>query len=451
MDAFSDRATALGGSKTTSSSGSVSVSLGIYNGDVITKSGTVGGSVSHSTGTTKGLSTLVDVNGDGLPDKVYQRSSRLYFRPQLSPWTGGGIMYGEEIQIQGISEFSKTTSTTTGYGLNTNLGYSALTAVAGEDWSKTKTQTSVYFSDVNNDGLIDIVRNGIVWFNHIEYVNGKGVPRFTAGSGDTPSPINGGGVIDDSDTQISDEEQRETIANSPLQDVIRVWVAPYAGIIKIEGNVQLQAPQGEYDEEEYAKADGVRVAIQVGGSEKWSQSIAKDNFSAITPSGVNNLPVTKWQKVYFRVQSGTVETANGSFDRVSWAPVITYTDRAEEIDPNGYSSAVFPSREGNLLSESRSLRLQQPVSFQITGHFEKPVTSDSILLQVILSNEPLKEDGSANPLYREDTVYRRVFKMEEIYSGELTASVANNTGGSNLRFSITSGSNVAWEKIKWSP
>jgi hypothetical protein len=40
------------------------------------------------------------------------------------------------------------------------------------------------------------------------------------------------------------EEQAEAIAGSLMQDAVRLWEAPYAGIIKIEGNVQLQAPQG---------------------------------------------------------------------------------------------------------------------------------------------------------------------------------------------------------------
>ncbi|MDR2042408.1 MAG: type IV secretion protein Rhs, partial [Tannerella sp.] len=454
VDGFSDRASALGGSKTTTTAMSTEVGIGPFNADLTTKSGTVGGSVSYSSSTTRGLSTLVDINGDGLPDKVYQKDSRLYYRPNIARQSATETKYGEETEIPGIREFSTSTSSTTGYGVNTNVGYYALTAVAGENWSKTRTRTTVYFSDVNNDGLVDVVRNGVVYFNHIKQVNGKAVPEFTTNSGDTPSPISGGGEIDDSDTQVSASEQAEVISNSPLQDVVRVWEAPRSGTVKIEGDVQLQAPEAGYDADEYAKADGVRVAIQVRGDEKWSQLSAKDDFTSFTPAGVSSLAVNRGDRVYFRLQSGTTDMANGSFDRVSWSPVITYTGTGEKesIDPDGYSTVSYPASEGDLRGEDRILRLLQAADFQITGHFEKPVTSDSIALEVLLANGQFLDDGvTQNPAYQEQTVFRRVFGKDETHCGDLNISVNNSIAGNNIRFRIVAETAVAWEKIRWTP
>ena len=66
---FSDKASALGGSKTTSISGSVfaGVGLGVQ---VFNKELSAGASYSYTNSTTSGLTTLIDINGDGLPDKV---------------------------------------------------------------------------------------------------------------------------------------------------------------------------------------------------------------------------------------------------------------------------------------------------------------------------------------------------------------------------------------------
>ncbi|MDR2683340.1 MAG: type IV secretion protein Rhs, partial [Dysgonamonadaceae bacterium] len=342
---FSDKATALGGSKTTSSGFSIYVGVGAGT-DLWKKSNTGGLSYGHSSSTMKGLSSLIDINGDGLADKVFVEGGALYYRPQK-----GNGEYGEKIRIEGVREISQSKSVSNSFGAKGFFGKFDV----GVDYSHATTETDIYFSDVNSDGLVDLVRKGVVYFNHMEKdAAGNLVPTFTSSSGDTPSPVIDNGQIDASGLEVDPAEQAELIANSPMQDAVRVWEAPYSGIIKIEGNVRLQSPQGDYDEDEYAQSDGVRVAIQVGGSEKWSQVIAKGNFSSFSPSGVDNLFVNKGEKVYFRVQPGVEEMSNGSFDQVSWLPVITYPGRDNLTNPNGQGTAVFRAEEGRRVSASGS-------------------------------------------------------------------------------------------------
>lgn len=88
------------------------------------------------------------------------------------------------------------------------------------------------------------------------------------------------------------------------------------------------------------------MAIQKGGSELWSQSIAKGDASAHN-AAATAVSVNKGDRIYFRVQSGTEEMGNGAFDEVVWHPVITYTG-AEEIMPNGYSTTKYEPEEGAL-------------------------------------------------------------------------------------------------------
>jgi hypothetical protein len=114
---------------------------------------------------------------------------------------------------------------------------------------------------------------------------------FTKSSAGTPSPITGGGVIDASDTEVDEEEQVQLIKYSPLLDVVRVWEAPYAGAVKVEGTAQLHAPAGSYDADAYEKADGVRMAIHVSEEEKWSKKIEKGyhtvyNANIVLPTAI---------------------------------------------------------------------------------------------------------------------------------------------------------------------
>ena len=130
----------------------------------------------------------------------------------------GEVVYGEPVKVKGISNFSTTKSSTNSFGAKAVVGWNVLTAVVGTDKSTTKTKTTQYFSDINGDGLVDLVSNGKVYFNHLEFdQSGNAVPTFTLSSADTPSPIIYGGKVDTSVMEVSKDEQAEAIKNSPME------------------------------------------------------------------------------------------------------------------------------------------------------------------------------------------------------------------------------------------
>ncbi|MDC2663187.1 SpvB/TcaC N-terminal domain-containing protein [Bacteroides ovatus] len=447
---FSDKPTALGGTTGTSTNVSFYAGVGVIDGSPW-KGNTVGGSYSHSTDNSKGLSTFVDLNGDGLPDKVYRQGGALYYRPQLRENDNGNTVYGSPIKINGISSFSTTKSSTNTGGAKATVGWMALTAEVGTDVVKTKTRTTEYFSDINGDGLIDLVSNGKVYFNHIEFdTEGNAIPTFTESSADTPSPIIYSGEIDASVITISPEEQEEAIASSPMQDIVRVWKAPKAGTVNISGAVKLISPTGDYDTDAYSKADGVRVAIQKGGTEYWNKAIAKGDVTAYEAS-VANLSVQKGDRIYFRVQSGNEETSNGAFDNVEWSPTITYSGAAE-ILPNGYSTTVYKPEEGAIYDVNTLTQLDGGPAFTLKGTFSKPITTDDVILSIIGSNDPKDANGNDNPNYIEKEIYTKSYAAAETADNAvLEANITNADKLTNFQFRITSMSNVEWTKIKWAP
>lgn len=445
---FSDKPTALGGTTSSSTSGSFYVGVGPNLGDQW-KGNTAGGSYSYSSDNSKGLSTFVDLNGDGLPDKVYRKDGAVYYRPQIRN-NNGEIEYGEPIKVKGISSISTTKSSTNSGGGKAVVGYSIATAQYGVDVSKTKTKTTEYFSDINGDGLVDLVSNGKVYFNHIEFdAQGNAVPTFTLTSADTPSPIIYGGKIDTSVITIDPTEQEELIASSPMEDMVRVWVAPKSGIVNISGTVSLVVPTGDYDAQEYEKADGVRVAIQKGGSELWSQSIAKGDASAHNTT-TTAVSVNKGDRIYFRVQSGNEETSNGAFDNVKWSPEITYTG-TEEIMPNGLSNVAYKPQDGAIYDVNTAVNVDGGKPFSIAGHFSKPQTTDDVIIKVIASNERYDDNGNPNPNFVEKEVYRAEYGWQDVVDADINADIANAEKLPNVSFVIASSSNVDWQSIKWTP
>ena len=446
---FSDKPTALGGTVSSSTSGSFYAGVG-PNDFSKWKSNTFGGSYSYSSDNSKGLSSFVDLNGDGLPDKVFRKGGKVFYRPQLKNASDGTVSYGEAIKVSGINSFATVKSSTNSGGAKGVVGWNIFTAELGLDKSRTKTKTTEYFSDINGDGLVDLVSNGKVYFNHLEFdSNGNAVPTFTLSSADTPSPIIYSGKIDASVITIDPEEQAEAIKSSPMEDIVRVWQAPRDGMVSISGTVSLIAPEGDYDKEEYAKADGVRVSIQKGKSEKWNLKIAKGDASA-HPASVDAFEIKKGERIYFRVQSGTEEKSNGAFDKVAWSPVITYAGTAETL-PGGYSTTVYKPAEGAVYDVNTVANVEG-VPFSVSGKFSKPVTTDDVVLRIIGSNNKKDDNGNDNPNYTEQVLFTKTYPAaEKADAVEVSASIANAEKFPNIGFEIASSSNVNWEQIRWIP
>ena len=446
---FSDKPTALGGSLSSSIGGSFYAGVGLGDGSATT-SNTAGASFSYSNDKSSGLSTFADINGDGAPDKVYKKDGAIYYRPQQRS-VDGAVIYGEPIRVRGISNFSKSSSNSYSGGADVKAGWQKIVATLGTDLSKTSSKTTVYFSDINGDGLVDLVSDGKVYFNHIEFdASGNAIPTFTLSSADTPSPIiYDNSKLDTSVGAVTPEEQAEVIANSPMEDMVRVWQAPAAGIVNISGEVRLLKPTGDFDQSEYDKADGVRVAIQKGGTELWQKMIAKGDETGY-PATASNITVQKGDKIYFRVQSGNTETSNGAFDNVTWAPEVIYQGLTSGIQPNGYTSNVYKATEGAVYTSEGEIGVNaKDITF--SGKFVKPSTTDELTIRIIAANSKTDEQGNSNPNYGKRTVFERTFAPKESFNGDITASYQVADGFDNLSCEVVASSNVDWASLLWKP
>src|SRR5262249_35257436 len=144
-----------------------------------------------------------------------------------------------------------------------------LSGVAAQlDHVDTFSTTRRYFADVNADGIADLVDGSNVLFGR---VGPDGTPVYGAAA-DTPVPI-GSGHVDATGLLPDYTADRDRLNDSfPLVDSVRRWTAPYDGTVSVTGAVKLNPDTG--DRPEFARPDGVRVAIQHEDSELWSAKIA---------------------------------------------------------------------------------------------------------------------------------------------------------------------------------
>src|SRR5260221_14726479 len=98
------------------------------------------------------------------------------------------------------------------------------------DFNRATNQSDTYFSDVNGDGLTDLVSGGQVLFG---FVNAAGVPTFSANSADTPGPIGAGAILTTNLLEDAAAIEAERAQQFPLPDTPRPWGAPYHGTINI--------------------------------------------------------------------------------------------------------------------------------------------------------------------------------------------------------------------------
>lgn len=422
VDGFNSQPTVLGGAKSWSIGGGLAITIGPPFNPAC-KDNSVGPNGGYVNTNSTGLTALVDIDGDGLPDKVWKEDGKIYYRPNLHSVNNPIAGFGIKREISGITDFSKARTGTWNVGAEINL----LSFFGGYSREEGTTTISTYLADFNGDDLIDIGSDGKVYFNSL---TPEGYPTFTQSSGDTPSPIFKGEPLDPNFITTDPNAQAELEAQFPTHDVVRMWRAPKSGNIAISGDVQLIEDTSS-EASTYETADGVRVSIQVGDFERWVAFIDEDDYNVKTPTGVNNIFVTTGQRIYFRVNS----RFDGAYDEVSWDPIIIYVNEdLSQVDANCLPKYVYQASKDFLVSSEGEITIPNDGIITIDGEFVKPILTDSIRILV---------EGSIHI----DTV----FAPKDIHTGNLTFTNLEAIAGSKLKFSIAALTNVDWAKIKWTP
>jgi RHS repeat-associated protein len=350
-----------------------------FNAAAPTKTGSVGGSAQVSAGVTTALSEWLDINGDSLPDKVFTNGIKIQYRANQGGANGTNT-FGPVQDVPGLWLLSSRANFGFQIAAEAHLGVTAAFGLGGD-----VSVGAIYFTDVNADGLPDLVAGpGLVFYNHME----NGNPTFVfADSGDTAVPLPSTVRESVSLPQLTDLKN-DLAEQSPLVDTVRRWQAPYTGTVSIESTVTL-SPPGPLS----PVNDGVRVAIQQNNLEILSAVLDEVGESAF--GSTITRPVTRGDAFYFRV--GSIE--NGGNDEVEWSPTITYTSIAGVADMstvppdiNGLSQTVYSTFNDFTLSGRPNTFVGMP--FEGTVRFEGTViklqtTTDDLRLVLMHDENPV--------------------------------------------------------------
>ena len=358
------QASALSGDLTTTVGGHLYVG---FNPVAPLKEGSAGAKVGFDTSSSDGVLVMIDLNGDGLADKVFRQNGQSFFRLNTTK-PGGPVTFSDQaFPLPTLPAISHSSSSQFSAGAEAYFGANVFA-----NQSESATTSDTYFQDVNGDGLPDLVANGQVLFSHLD---ANGIPTFTTNSADTPVPIGSGTV----DTGGMASPPPQSSANDPLVDTLRVWTAPFDGTVNISGDVALIQDTSS-GRARYTAADGVRVAIQQNGTELWTTTIAPDDYTPHTPAGVTGLTVHRGDRFYFR--SGSV--ADGKYDQVSWDPVVAYQSGTPATDVNGLDVYTYQASKDFTLAGRPGAIVTAPLTgtVHLAGTFHKaaPTTDDVTVL-----------------------------------------------------------------------
>ncbi len=416
-----DNLSILGGgaSKSRTTGGGTMIGVGFTGGTV-----NVGPSFSNSKSSNTGKVAFVDIDGDGLPDKLFKRGNELFYRKNMSA-DGKDLLFGKALRIRGVNSFSEGNSISRSLnadaavevGITKKLG-----ASVGISYTHSKDQdkTTTYLYDFNSDGFTDIAVNGQVYFNHI--VDGK--PVFSPASNVTANPIIGEGSPIDKHFIPDYKVIRDSLEKEyPLNDAVRMWCAPFAGKVNIQSTIKKLSNQG----------DGIIYSIQ---HENNGFMVRDSLLQAGSKTNNLNCDVKVGDRIFFRLQS----RYDGEDDRVLWNPIITYIslpvgkDRYLSEDLKTYNSkADYIEGENNVAIFNRTGKVT------LHAPYMKGKTSDDVTLIVTRLDQ-----------HGETIVKRLKLPADSVVNGsyDYTDDI-NEKDSISFFFEITTTSPVDWTKVQW--
>jgi len=383
-----------------------------------------------------------DINGDGLPDLILQKSGAtdLAYYPGRIDNAGNPYFGSKKVTINSstdsdLDRFQYSLSKTSSIGVGGVVGNGVSSGFLQYSWNWVDSETSTYTNDVNGDGILDIVENGKVSFGTLDPVDHS--ITYETGSSTTPNPIFENAII--SRPSFGGDQTVET-------EVVRSWRALKDGTINISNSISLDSESN----------DGIKASIEHQTSSGESRIGGIYSVSPGTTGNypVNNISVNKGDLIVFRATGNN----NTKFDLIDWNPEVNYSVgsilTADQVDWTSISAD-----QGFLLSNlsfspvvpNSSAFLTFPNCSISTAHSDTIVFS--IRFKGVLSGNAFDDIFEYTVLPGQtDVITPSNFSLGQYNSIKGTSGFDfSSYEEAYVSFSVSSPSNVDWVAINWRP
>ncbi len=390
-------------------------------------SGTVGFALDFNERTSKTDASFLDVNGDGLPDRMFRSSGAWLNRPAAPEATPALTSLprardpllpaqGPAFALRGDQSLGSEKSSVfsgavqiMGFGASGNFGGS---------WTTTRSRDLVL--DANGDGLPDLVSDGQVWFNQpgcsglsqADACFQRGLPAPVLQNPEIPVALqpDGPGAA----TGPASDARKDSFAP---QDVLLEWTAPFQGIVDVSGSLVFA---DEVLRE--GRHDGVRLEIfhasppwvhwvdgplgislpfpQPGAWAQVGSDVTKFPDDLTVTDVAHQVSVAQGDTLYFVLSTlsdfpvGTRSdgVTRYSAEQVGFAPVVAYfftgdgefvdEQRRADVDATGAPLHVYDSAADFRLAGNQQLTVTVPRAgdLRISSTLHKFPASDDLVV-----------------------------------------------------------------------
>ena len=489
----------LGGNSEISWGAGLATTLGVNILPKFTKTANAGANYNFSRNTSKGVRTIVDLNGDGLPDRLTSVHESVYFESLSYNEVENAYNFESPVVINGLKIFSKEVSNNNSFGGEAHFGHT----LSG-DHSIGNNKTKVYFTDINADGLIDVVNNGYVYYNKLD---ANGDPSFEviapedmdeqsfageicvdAGMGSDGDSFDGIPIIaNELDSEILYKEgdtvwtrhctDKETFTSQdpdnwrsfydsiiatypheitndkfcwytyelipgelkiyPPHDLVKLWIAPYDGDITISNDAVLT--ENLMSKRDFS--DSLKISIQID-TIVYDKILTKTDATTSIPTDIV-FSVKRGDHIYFRVESMDKKR----YDKVAWTPQINYIKygnntlssiQQNSLDANGKHIYKFNASEDFLINPNTKYAM--PFDGRIKADTKIKISedlSDNVYFVVKRNGAYITPPPFLNIAMRDSV--ETTLTIEEAYVSQ----------GDTIEFRVECFSNVNWEAISW--
>jgi len=324
--------------------------------------------------------SFVDVNGDGLPDRLSDDA-------EVELNTMGSF---ENRSFPGASDLARTQDVQLDLGVGAHVAFVS----TGASWVWSHGNDDRAISDVNGDGWPDLVST-----------NGSFQVRLNDGGTRFGDPVPWGGFSYQGIDLSVEEENEEVLDSFDLSNSLLKLKLPFAGTVSVTGAVKKLATGG---------LDGVEASIFHNGSLVWKRFFAPNDLAECSPgpsnscSGGLSLDVAAGDRLYFMSDSIEDTTA----DALAWTPAATYQGK-DQAALEVYGAKVFAFDGGEdfrLAGPPGSVWVATATgSALVLGTIEKQETADDVTVVIVRG-----KDGRRG--------------TEVVYSRSLTASQTGSFG-----------------------
>ncbi|MDQ1097185.1 RHS repeat-associated core domain-containing protein [Chryseobacterium camelliae] len=413
---------------------------------------------------------LIDFNGDGITDILYRKrngDNGLKIIPGSLDGNGNLQFTSAEQNILNLkSNFSRTTGSTFTTGGTVLFNWWKMGFDFTKSWSKSKSVTPVYLIDANSDGLPDIVKDNKVWFNHIK---DNGQPEMVTTSDMTENMVLKGNVaVPYTEPEEDDDDDDGEEPVKAKNDVVKVWIAPKAGFIKISDQISMADPLKEAtavysvemkDPFNMPKNGRLFLTTLTGNSAPVSVYLEHYNDYPSTPLGISHsdrIAVKSGDKVYFRLHK-----KKGTNYVVNTTPKIQYVDNlgynigdSMEEEQDGFQPNALEYQQKFLLNNlTKTLKFSGSGTHSIeVPAFTVSQLRDDVTYQITLSKEDIVDPATDIKVLYTKT-YGQTTGPVSIQDVSLNFNAPLGVpGGWHLKFSVLSDSymnkELEWKNIK---